>query len=161
MATGVWHGASWNFALWGLMYFVVLVFEKYTGIPRRFKSGFARGCYRVFTLLCILFGRVLFRADTAHSAISYASSMFGLSGNAFFSDIVILTIREYWVFLLASLLCSTELFKRLRERVDTTERKGIRAAANAFTIVFYMFCFIWAVSFLILGAHNPFIYFNF
>jgi D-alanyl-lipoteichoic acid acyltransferase DltB (MBOAT superfamily) len=161
LLTGIWHGASWNFALWGLMYFVVIVFEKFTGFPDRFRTGFAKGCYRVFTLLCILFGRVLFRADTASAAIRYASSMFGLSKNAFFSDVVILSIREYWVFLVVSILCSTELFKRLRERVDGAEGTGLRAAANTFTVAFYVFCFFWAVSFLILGAHNPFIYFNF
>ena len=161
LLTGIWHGASWNFALWGLMYFVVLVFEKFTGIPKRLKSRWARGCYRVFTLLCILFGRVLFRADGASAALRYAQSMFGLSGNALFSDVVILTLRDYWFFLLASLLCSTELFKWLRERIDGSKRRYIRVAANTLTVMLYAFGFIWAVSFLVLGAHNPFIYFNF
>ena len=161
LLTGAWHGASWNFIFWGLIYFVILTFEKFTGIPGRLKTRPARGFYQVFTLLCILFGRVLFRADDAPSAIRYAASMLGLSGNSFFSDAVVRYIRDYWVFLIASLLCSTELFKNLRARVDAAQKKSIRTGANAFTVVFYSLCFIWAISYLILGAHNPFIYFNF
>ena len=161
LLTGAWHGASWNFILWGLMYFAVLTFEKFTGIPGKLKTRPARIFYQVFTLLCILFGRVLFRADDAASALRYAASMFGLSGNGAFSDAVIRYVRDYWVFLIAALLCSTELFKNLRARVDGAKKKAVRVGANVFTVLFYVFSFLWAVSYLILGAHNPFIYFNF
>ncbi|MCL2124775.1 MAG: MBOAT family protein [Oscillospiraceae bacterium] len=159
--TGAWHGANWNFILWGLLYFVLIAFEKLTGYPQKFKSPVPKGLYRAFTLLCVLGGWVLFRASGTTEAIKYGLSMFGLRDNPLFCDNVILTFREYWLFLVAAALCSTELFKRLRSRVDNSGRKAVRICANAFTVVFYLFCFFWSVSFLILGAHNPFIYFNF
>jgi D-alanyl-lipoteichoic acid acyltransferase DltB (MBOAT superfamily) len=161
LLTGIWHGASWNFVLWGLMYFALIAFEKLTGFPGKFKTALARAVYRVFTLLCVLGGWVLFRAAGTLAAGRYALTMLGLGGNAFFDDSVILTFREYWFFLLAAVLCSTRIFKAIRARLDTCERKWLRAAVNALSVGAYMFCFVWAVSFLVIGAHNPFIYFNF
>ena len=159
--TGVWHGASWNFVVWGLMYFVLITFEKLTGYPKKFKTLFAVTAYRAFTLLCVLFGWVFFRASGINAAIQYCLSMLGLQGNSVFCDNVILTFREYWLFLLAAALCSTELFKKMSVFFGNTERKFFRIAAGTFSVCFYMFCFLWAVSFLIMGGHNPFIYFNF
>ena len=161
LLTGAWHGASWNFVIWGLIYFVLIAFEKLTGYPNKFQSLVSVTLYRVLTLLCVLGGWVLFRAAGTREAVKYGLSMLGMRGNPIFCDNVILTFREYWVFLLAALLCSTELFKRLRERLDNSIRKNLRRTLNILSVAFYMFCFIWAVSFLILGAHNPFIYFNF
>jgi hypothetical protein len=159
--TGLWHGASWSFVLWGLLYFVLIAFEKLTGYPRKFKSGAARAGYRAFTLLAVLGGWVLFRAPGTGAAVQYGLTMLGLKGNPLFCDNVILTLREYGVFLLGALLCSTPLFRWLRVRVDRISAEPLRVLANAACACAYLFCFVWAVSFLVLGAHNPFIYFNF
>lgn len=159
--TGAWHGANWNFILWGFLYFVLIAFEKLTGYPDKFKSRLAKRLYQVFTLLCVLAGWVLFRALSGTVALRYGLSMLGLQGNPIFCDNVILTFREYWLFLLFSILCSTELFKNARVFVNHSRQKIIGVTANILSTGFYLFCFIWAISFIILGAHNPFIYFNF
>lgn len=159
--TGAWHGASWHFIFWGLMYFVLITFEKLTGYPQKFESNLAKTVYRIFTLLCVLGGWVLFRAPGLKAAIKYGLSMFALLGNPIFCDNVILTFREYWMFLLLATLCSTELFKNAATRLNVPERKTLRLITNTVSVVFYIFCFLWAISFIILGAHNPFIYFNF
>ena len=159
--TGIWHGANWNFVMWGLLYFVLIVFEKLTGYPEKFKYNIFKILYRVFTLLCILAGWVLFRAEGAGKALSYGLSMFGLENNPLFCDNIIVAIREYWLFILVAFVCSTTLFKTIRHYLDTTKKKYISIPANILTVVFYVFCFLWSISYLILGAHNPFIYFNF
>lgn len=163
--TGVWHGASWNYVLWGLMYLVLIAFEKLTGYPDKFKTAYAATVYRIFILLCVLGGWVLFRALGIKAAIGYVVSMFDIGWknlpHQILCDNVILTFREYWVFLIAATLCSTELFKWIRTRIDCSNNKVLQISANVFTLGFYSFCFLWAISFLILGAHNPFIYFNF
>lgn len=161
LLTGVWHGASWNFIAWGLMYFVLIAFEKFTGFPDRFKSNYAKILYQLFTLLCILEGWVFFRAIGIKAALRYSLSMLGLQDNPLFCDYVVLSFREYWLFLLASLLCSTDIFKKIAGYVDASKKGAVRFVANTLTMGFYVFSFIWAVSFIILGAHNPFIYFNF
>ena len=157
--TGVWHGASWNFIFWGLWYFVLIVFEKLTGCPKKFKSTYAITAYRSFTLLCILEGWILFRAADLNAAIKYSLSMLGFTNNTIFCDNVILALREYWLFLIASLIISTGLLKLVK--LEGIINQNVRFTASTVTMVFYVFCFIWAISFLIMGANNPFIYFNF
>jgi D-alanyl-lipoteichoic acid acyltransferase DltB (MBOAT superfamily) len=161
LLTGIWHGAAWNFILWGLMYFVLIAFEKNSGYPNKFKLKSAKVAYRVFTLLCVLGGWVLFRAQDISAALRYGASMFTLQDNPVFCDSVILTFREYWVFLIFSVLCSTMLFKKLSQRVQSSENKVLRITLNTAKVCVYIFFFIWSVSFIILGEHNPFIYFNF
>ena len=161
LLTGIWHGASWNFVFWGLMYFVLIAFEKVSGYPDKFKSNSTKAAYRIFTLLCVLGGWVLFRATGLRAAIGYGLSMFALRGNPVFCDMVILSFREYWLFMIFSVLCSTQIFKKLSAYISETESIYVRATVNTSKLVFYTFCFIWSISFIIIGAHNPFIYFNF
>jgi alginate O-acetyltransferase complex protein AlgI len=158
--TGVWHGASWNFVLWGLMYFALIAFEKLTGVPNCFESSFPQFLYRIFTLLCVMFGWVLFRAHGTKAAVGYVLSMAGVRGNAFFDDNVIFALREYWLFLAAAVLCSAGISKRIRERLDR-RHMALGKVADKLSVAFYLFCFVWSFSFLIMGSHNPFIYFNF
>ena len=159
--TGVWHGASWNFIAWGLIYFVLIVFEKLSGYPQKFRSAAAQTLYRIFTLLCVLLGWVMFRAEGARAAIGYGLSMLGLRGNALTDGNAVAALRDYWFFMLGAVLCSTTVFAWLRAHVDARASKRLRSVANAASVAVYMFLLVWAVSFVILGTHNPFIYFNF
>ena len=161
LLTGFWHGADWTFVLWGLMYFVLISFEKLTGLPGKLKTVFGKTAYQAFTMLCVVLGWVLFRAEGGPAAAGYLMSMFGLQGNPAAGDMVTLVFREYWLFLLAALLCSTMLPGKLLDRLGAPGRKPVNYISNTAALVFYFFIFIWSVSFIILRAHNPFIYFIF
>lgn len=158
--TGIWHGASWNFIFWGLMYFVLLTFEKLTGYPKKFTRSWQKGIYQVFTLLCVILGWVFFRAEDMSSGVQYTASMFALSGNSFTCNMVVRTFMQYRWFYLAAALCSTPIFKILKQRiVQHSTRLG--NVVDALTIPAYLFLLIWSVSYIMMGSHNPFIYFNF
>ncbi len=161
LLTGAWHGASWNFILWGLMYFVLIAAEKLTGYPEKFKSKGARAAYQVFTMLCVLAGWVLFRASGTYKAALYGLSMLGMDGNALACPNVIVALREYWFFFVMAILCSTPVFKVLRTKLSATNSRALRLTVDVLTVCTYMICLIWSVSFLIVSTHNPFIYFNF
>ncbi|GHV25973.1 hypothetical protein FACS18948_0600 [Clostridia bacterium] len=162
LLTGVWHGANWTFLLWGLFYFALITFEKLANIPKRFAGRAAQVGYRVFTLICVMLGWALFRAKDLPAAWGYMRSMFGASGNPLTSVDVIYSLREYWFFFAAAILCSTDIFRRLRSRLDDLqERVWYARVADVFSVALSLALFIWSVSFLILGAHNPFVYFNF
>ena len=161
MLTGVWHGASWNFIAWGLMYFVLIAFEKLSGYPEKFKTALGKALYRAFTLLCVVGGWVVFRAVGGAAALAYGKSMLGLFGNPMTCDFVILTFREYWLFLLLALLFSTALPSKFADRLGNAESKKVSFTFNTLHVLLLVFCFFWAVSFIILDAYNPFIYFNF
>lgn len=110
-------------------------------------------------MLCVVLGWVLFRAEGLGNAVNYGASMFGLAGNAAVDDLTIRYLSENWVYLLAAVLCSTPLFKYLKEKSQAKPLLG--HTANGLTVVAYLGLFLFAVSFLVMGAHNPFIYFNF
>lgn len=158
--TGVWHGASWNFIFWGLMYFLLLTFEKLTGIPGRFRKPWQRGLYQVFTLLCVVIGWVFFRAETMGAGFTFVQNMFGLGGTPFTCDLVIRTFRQYRYFYLAGILCSTPVFRVWKEKT-AKQSPTVLALVNAISVPAYLFLLIWSVSYIIMGSHNPFIYFNF
>ena len=161
LLTGGWHGASWNFVVWGLFYFLLIAFEKLTGYPEKLKAYSSKLVYRVWTLLSVLAGWVLFRAVGLKAALKYGLSMFALSGNPFSCANASFAIRQYGVLLVVSLFCSTDLFKNLSSKLSGSDHRLVRISANAIALLFYVFVFVWGVSYIILGSHNPFIYFNF
>ncbi len=158
--TGVWHGANWTFIIWGLMQGILTMLEKFMQIPKRIAGHkLLAGLYRVLVLMIFVLSPVFFRADTVGGALRYLSSMFGGSG-VFIDNTAVFYFKEYGITLLAAVLCSTPLFKLLAERVSS---KG-ESAARAVTVGSYVISgmlFIVCVSFLVIGAYNPFIYFNF
>ena len=158
--TGVWHGASWNFIFWGLMYFLLLTFEKLTGIPNRFTSPWQKGLYRVFTLLCVLVGWVFFRAADMGAGVEFIRNMVGLGGNSLVCSQVVRTVRQYRFFYLAGILCSTPVFRTLRQRL-LGRFPGAAKPLEILSVPFYLFLLMWSVSYIMIGSHNPFIYFNF
>jgi alginate O-acetyltransferase complex protein AlgI len=162
LLTGIWHGASWNFIAWGLFYFVLLVFEKLTGITKKLKNVFLIQLYRIFTLLCVLFGWVLFRAVGGHATLSYVKSMF-TSSLGFIDDTVIFAFGERWFFLILALIASCGVGKKFAKFQEKHPIKQPILAGATQTVLIggLMFAFIWSISYVILGSHDPFIYFNF
>lgn len=158
--TGVWHGANWTFIIWGLMQGILTMLEKFMQIPKRIAGHkLLAGLYRVLVLMIFILSPVFFRADTVGGALRYLASMFGGNG-VFIDNTAVFYFKEYGITLLAAVLCSTPLFKLLAERVSS---KG-EGAARAVTVGAYVISgilFIVCVSFLVIGAYNPFIYFNF
>lgn len=160
LATGIWHGASWNFILWGVLYGVIITIEKLLSLPALSDKKFAfRIPYQIFTLLMVIFGWVLFRAEGLSSAANYLKTMLGLSGSAFIDDNAIFYFKEYIIVLIAGILCATPIFKWAANRLSKT--KTGEAISLSITYVVQAALFIICISFLVMNAHNPFIYFNF
>jgi alginate O-acetyltransferase complex protein AlgI len=158
--TGIWHGASWNFIFWGLLYFVLLTFEKLTGIPGKFRSGWAKAGYRVFTLLCVVTGWVFFRAETMGDAVQFLADMAGATGNALMCSMTLRTLQQYGWFFLGALLCSTPVFRWTKAYI-VNHSKALGTAVEYLSVPVYLFLLLWSVSYIMMGSHNPFIYFNF
>jgi D-alanyl-lipoteichoic acid acyltransferase DltB (MBOAT superfamily) len=159
MLTGMWHGASWNFIAWGLGYFLLLSFEKLTGLPKKLKSVAAKTVYRIFTLLAVLLGWVVFRAEGGKMAINYMRTM--LQAPAIDANLI-MCLRERWVFLIICIICSAGLPQTISKVLAS---RRIAKPATFFGklsfVIIYMFIFIWSLSYVVLGTHDPFIYFNF
>ena len=158
MLTGFWHGASWNFIFWGLFYFILQTFEKITGMPDRFKHTWLKIVYRIFTLLCINFGWVLFRANGLKHAIHYILCMFGLQNNTLADLKSIYILKDYSVLLVIAVVACIPMGDKIRKVTEQNKMLWFYEIARAIAVVLL---FVVSISYCVNGSYNPFIYFNF
>ncbi len=155
--TGIWHGANYTFIIWGLFYLILLIIEKYLIHPEKTESKVINILYRLFTLLMINFAWVIFNSKSLKDALTYYKEMF--SFNNHLSPVEKLYISEYYVFILLAVVLCTPVLNNLYRRI-----KNIKVCEYTLVIIkpiTYSFILFYAISYLIIGAHNPFIYFNF
>lgn len=154
--TGVWHGANWTFITWGLMYFVLLAFEKLTGLDKKFNGTVGKIIKRIYTLFFVVIGWVIFRAENLGYAIEYIKSMLGLCGNALSEPLFNLHLSENIVFLIAAVIFSMPVAKALSNKL--TNKPALHETLRAVALIFVL---ILSLSYVVKGTYNPFIYFNF
>ncbi|MCR5734336.1 MAG: MBOAT family protein [Lachnospiraceae bacterium] len=161
LLTGIWHGANVTFVVWGLFYFVMLVIEKWLIKPSERPTPF-KIIWRIVTLLCVNFAWVIFNSSSIKSGLEFIKGMFGIYGNRWFTDHSIsVKMGEYGFFMAAAVICSTPLISLIKKKLTELPGNGIKTAIAVISPTILVFLFLWSVSFLILGFHNPFIYFNF
>lgn len=152
--TGFWHGAGWNFVMWGLYYFAILFIEKLfllkalDKLPRLFRHAYA--------LLLIVIGWVIFASDDVSVMLPYLGSMFGANGALGGMDVYTLLTRA--ALMVICCVASTELPKRL---FVTAAGKMNEKAAFTVKSVLTLALLALSVVFLIGDSYNPFLYFRF
>lgn len=151
LLTGIWHGANWTFIVWGLLFFVLLVFEKLSGFQKYNKL---KPLKYIYTMLFVILGWVVFRADSIQEAITYIGTMFGSTGSLV-DNAALFYIIENVVCIIISVLASTPIFRWVHKRF-LHNRIG-----NVITAVFIIGILFASVVYIVKGTYNPFIYFNF
>lgn len=156
MLTGMWHGAAWNFIVWGIYYGVVLVLEKYVwgAIVDRWPSVLQH----IYALVLVLVGWVFFFSPSLGAALRYLFAMVG-GGAGFASKEVFFVILTHWLFYLLAVIGSTTIGSRLlRAILNVSENHTVRTVIML--IVFFGMLAI-SVAYLIADTYNPFLYFRF
>ena len=156
MLTGLWHGASWNFVLWGLGFAVLLVAEKlvYGRLLQR-----THVLKHVYTLLLVTLSFVLFNADSVSEAFSQLGAMFGAGGLPLVSMEGVYYLKSYAGTFLFAAIGATPLVSNAISRFGKT-----RFGAQALTVLqpLVMLALLAAcTAFLVDGSFNPFLYFRF
>lgn len=159
--TGLWHGASWNFVAWGLLYFALILAERLMGIAGGVGNAWGRALWRCVVLLMVMLGWVLFRANNLTHALDYIAGMGCLNGNAFVDDVALLFLREYWFFFAVGILLACPVFPWLRAKVEGARNARLSAWYDGAYCVGLFAVFFLSVAYLVQDIHNPFIYFNF
>ncbi len=152
--TGFWHGAGWNFVMWGLYYFVILFIEKLfllkalDKLPKFFRH--------VYALLLIVIGWVIFASDDVSVLLPYLGSMFGANGALGGMDVYTLLTKAALIIICC--VASTEIPKRLF--LTATGKMNEKAA---FTVKSVLALALLSLSFIFLigDSYNPFLYFRF
>lgn len=156
MLTGMWHGAAWNFIVWGIYYGVVLVLEKYVwgAIVDRWPSVLQH----IYALVLVLVGWVFFFSPSLGAALRYLFAMVG-GGAGFAGKEVFFVILTHWLFYLLAVIGSTTLGSRmLRAILNVSENHTVR---TVITLVVFFGMLAISVAYLIADTYNPFLYFRF
>lgn len=153
LLTGLWHGASWNFVLWGLYYFALLVIEK-TFLLRLLERA-PKFLRHIYSMAAVIFGWLLFVIEDVSSIGTYLSRMFGGTG-VFATQITVYELVRNLVFLAILILASTPAPKKLWYKLYS---KG-----TPWRIVQSVVCaiaFVLCIAYLVDSSYNPFLYFRF
>lgn len=157
--TGIWHGSAWNFVFWGLGYFVVIAFEKFTGLPERITSKVGQVIYRIGMLLFINFQWVIFRSDSLLNGLRFIKRMFICDANPLADTRTLFLLKDYGVFILAAIVLSFPIIPWIEKRWESNEKVYNIIQTVLMCIVAVLF--IWSLSFVVSGLNNPFAYANF
>lgn len=148
--TGLWHGANWTFVIWGEMYFILLVIEKYT--PLIDKLG---KFSNVYTLLFVMVGWVFFRSDSISKAIAYLLSMIGFGSKGLIDSVAVEYFQRYVLYFALGIICCFPIIHNM----NILLRKN--KIYSCLYIIVMTAILIISIMFIFSNAYNPFIYFNF
>ena len=151
MLTGLWHGAAWNFVLWGLLYAVVLLLEKWVPALQKLPTLLRRG----YVLLVVVLGFVLFNAADLSQTVSDIAGMFGFGGVPLVSEPALYYLRSYAVVFLISLIGATPIVRDMARKLS---KKPIGAVLEPIVLIMML---LVCSAYLVDGSFNPFLYFRF
>lgn len=164
LSTGIWHGASWTYILWGVYYGILLILAlifqpTWKKLTRKLKISTESPWFLLFqvlrTMVLVLFGYVLFRSASVHQAVGYVGAMFGLTGNGAVDTVAWQALQNHASALVLCAIGSTPV-------VGWLQRKTGRFGNSAF--VKNGICLILLVlsaAYIVSSTYNPFIYFAF
>ncbi len=150
--TGMWHGASWNFIIWGVYYGLILILEKFvfSSVIKKLPVVITR----IYTLLAVVMGWVIFEIYSPADAFEFVGSLFGMSGTLF-DTFTLNTIHNYSIILIIAAITATGLPLKLWKKI-TAERK-----TDALCIAGEAAGLAACIAYLVDASYNPFLYFNF
>lgn len=156
LLTGLWHGAAYNFIIWGLYYGILLVLEKY--IYGKFLAKHNVVSYIYFIFITII-GFEIFNAETLSILNKTILELFGIGTSGFTNTITNYYIKSYIIVILISIICSTPLLKIFYTKIYQYQktRNLIEFVSGIVSILLLILC----IAYLVDGSYNPFLYFRF
>ena len=151
--TGLWHGASWNFVIWGLYFGILLLVEKLflnkflEKIPNIFK--------RLYLLIIVMISFIIFNGEGVSQILRSIGGLVGIGGVPLISSESLYYLKSYLVVLLVGIIGATPLVKNI------IQSKKLSKIANYLEPVFLTIVLIISTSYIIDGSFNPFLYFRF
>ncbi len=156
MLTGLWHGASWNFVIWGVFFAILLCIEKL--FARQFFEK-SKVIGHVYVLLAVILSFVIFNASDLSDAFATIGGMFGVGTSAFASAEVWYYLRSYGVVLAVAAVGATPLVWNLTARIQKLRvGGGVLAVLEPVALCALL---LLCTAYLVDGSFNPFLYFRF
>ena len=151
--TGLWHGASWNFVIWGLYFGILLLVEKLflnkflEKIPNIFK--------RLYLLIIVMISFIIFNGEGVSQILRNIGGLVGIGRVPLISSESLYYLKSYFIVLLVGIIGATPLVKNI------IQSKKLSKISNYLEPVFLVIVLIISTSYIIDGSFNPFLYFRF
>ena len=157
LLTGLWHGSSWNFVIWGLLFGVILIIEKvFLGKYLEKCPNFVK---RIYVLFIVMISFIIFNAENMRNAWENIIGLLGLNGESFVNPYTIYYLKSYLVILVVAIIGATPLIK------DITLKLKKNAKVNRIINVLEPLCIVLVLlvvtAYLVDNSYNPFLYFRF
>lgn len=151
LLTGLWHGASWNFILWGLYYGVLIILEKF--VLKKPLERIPSAVRHILTMLAVIVGWVIFEISSPASELEFIKAMLGFGGS--FADTFTLNaIHNYTLTFVAAIAVSTGIPLKICKKIPEKSADRLSLAGEAVGMTACIAC-------LVDSGYNPFLYFNF
>ena len=154
LCTGFWHGANWNFIIWGLYFALILVIEKSYTLKYMRKYKFIG---RIVTFIIVVLSFVIFNHTSINEILTYYANMFGMNGIKFVNAESLYYFRSYFILLFISILAMGPFFKN----AYVAFANKYPSLISSLELVGVAFVLVMTTAFLLDASFNPFLYFRF
>ena len=153
MLTGLWHGANYNFLLWGLYYGIILLIEKF--ILHKFLDKLPNIFKHLYTLFLVMIGWLIFNSENISFFLNYLNNLFNFKKYLFIDQASLFYILNYGIILLFGIIFSVPISKKINNICNKNK------PLNSFLVTVYILLFVICISYLVSDSYNPFLYFRF
>ena len=155
--TGFWHGANWNFIIWGMYFGLILLIEKVFLLKVLDKTP--KIINRIYVLFIVLISFIIFSNENLNICAEYIKGLF-VSSNGLITNVSKYYLNSYLVMFIIGIIGSTPLMKNIVLKIKNKNER-LNSIVNVLEIVTVMVLFVVSVSYIIDGSFNPFLYFRF
>lgn len=153
LLTGLWHGAAWNFIIWGLYFGVLLILEKV--FLDKYLKKLPKFFTRIYTLLIVMISFVVFNGDGIEQIMQNIGGLFGIGATSIVSLESLYYLKSYFIVIIIGIIGATPIFKNI------ANNKKFDKIANFAEPIFLLFLLVICTAYIVDGSFNPFLYFRF
>ena len=155
--TGIWHGASWNFVIWGLYFGIILLIEKL--FLKKYLEKLPKFIQRIYVLFIVMISFIIFNANNMKEAWMNIIGLFGLNGEKIINKFTLYYLKNYLVVIIIAIIASTPIIKNLIKKLKQNSK--INKIINILEPILIVFILIIITSYAVDNSYNPFLYFRF
>lgn len=153
LLTGLWHGAAWNFMLWGIYFGILLILEKV--FLDKYLKKIPKVLSRIYVLVIVMISFIIFSGEGIAQIVQNIKGLFGFTGEPLISPESLYYFKSYFVVLIIAIIGATPILKNI------VTKDKYHKVINIFEPIYLVLIFAICTSYIIDGSFNPFLYFRF
>lgn len=153
LLTGLWHGAAWNFILWGIFFGILLIIEKV--FLEKYLKKAPKLISRIYVLIIVMISFIIFSGENANQIFENIKGLIGINSIPVITEESLYYFKSYFVIIVTGIIGATPILKNI------ASTKKINKFINILEPVFLLMLLLVCTSYIIDGSFNPFLYFRF